>query len=425
MKILQLLSFPLYGSGSGTYVRKLSSTLKRQGHQVAIACPDSRELPGVKIYEVKLPFMAVFTGHPEYKKAKLYSQLNGYQLNKIQSAFMNSIIKAVEDFQPDVIHVHHASNLSWIANYIKAVFQIHYVVTSHNTDIINAVLDKRYIPLTQDALRRADIITAVSKDTRIRLLEILGKGIRNLARKTKVVTCGVDVRNFPNKGPVDEINKRFHLNGKKVVLYSGKIIAIKGVNIFIKAAQKFKDTVFVVMGEGEELKKMKAMARGMKQVVFTGYLGEKDRLLTTQLYRRADIVAIPSTMSEGIPLSALEAMSAGAVVVASNIGGIPTVIKNMRNGILIQPRSTNALAKAIENILLNSKLANRLKETARQDVVSKFDWKAIAKRMTKYYTIAYERSQKSRVTKKPSFISEEEYREEKRLIRDMQNIKEI
>jgi glycosyltransferase involved in cell wall biosynthesis len=425
MKILQLLCFPLYGSGSGTYVRKLSATLKKQGHQVAIACPDSRQLPGIKIYEVKLPFMAVFTGHPEYKKAKLYSQLSGYQLNKIQSAFMSSIIKAVEDFQPEVIHVHHASNLSWIANYIKAVFQIHYVVTSHNTDVINAVLDKRYIPLTQDALRRADIITAVSKNTRERLLEILGKGIRNLARKTKVVTCGVDVRNFPNKGSVTDINKRFHLNGKKVILYSGKVTAIKGIDVFIKAAAKFKDVAFVVMGEGEELKKMKQMARRIKNVVFTGYFGEKDRLLTTQLYRRADIVAIPSTMSEGVPLSSLEAMSAGAVVVASNIGGIPTVIKNMKNGILIQPRSTSALVKAIESILSNNKLANRLRDTARKDVVSKFDWKAIAKRMTKYYTIAFERSQKNRVTRKPSFITDEEYKEEKRLVSDMQNIKEI
>lgn len=424
MRILQLLCFPLYGSGSGAYVRRLSVTLARQGHQVAIVCPDNRELSGLRIYEVKLPFMAVFTGHPEHKKAKLYSQLTGDELNKIQSAFMSSIIKAVEDFQPDVIHVHHASNLSWVANYIKAVFQIHYVVTSHNTDVINAVLDKRYIPLTQDALRRADIITAVSKNTRERLLEIIGKGIVNLARKTKVVTCGVDVKNFPNKGPVNEINRRFHLSGKKVVLYSGKITSIKGVDIFIKAAVKFKDAIFVVMGEGGELKEMKSLAKGYKNVVFTGYLGEKDRLLINQLYRRADIVAIPSTMSEGIPLSALEAMSAGAVVIASNIGGIPTVIKNMKNGILIQPRSVSSIVKAIETIFSNDKLAIRLKEAARRDVVSKFDWQAIAKRLVNYYKIAYERSQKSRVTKKPSFISDEEYKEEREIVQNMQNIKE-
>jgi len=425
MKILQLLCFPLYGSGSGTYVRKLSDVLRKQGHEVAIVCPDSRELPGIKIFEVKLPFMAVFTGHPEYKKAKLYSQLTGDQLNRIQSAFMISIIKAAEEFQPDVIHVHHASNLSWVANYIKAVFQIHFVVTSHNTDIINAVLDKRYIPLTQDALRRADIITAVSKNTRIKLLETLGKGIRNLARKTKVVPCGVNVRNFPNKGPVDKINQKFNLGNRKVVLYSGKVTSIKGVDIFIKAAEKFRDTVFVVMGEGEELQKMKELAKRTKNIIFTGYLSDKDRVLATQLYRRADIVAIPSTMSEGIPLSALEAMSAGAVVIASNLGGIPTVIKNMKNGILIQPRSVNALVKAIETVLFNEKLANRLIENARKDVVSKFDWKAITKRMIKYYSIAFERSKKNRVSKKPSFITDEEYKEEKELVKDMQNIKEI
>jgi len=418
MKILELLCFPLYGSGSGTYVRKLSARLKSLGHSVAIACPDDRTIPGVKIFTIKLPFMATFTGHPEHPKAKLYSQISGAELNDIQSSFMLGIINAVETFQPDVIHVHHAANLSWIANYIKAVYQIHYVITSHNTDIINAILDKRYIPLTQDALKRADIVTAVSKDTRERLLEILGRNIPHLARKTKVVTCGVDTRNFPFKGPVDEVNRQYKLDEKQVVLYSGKITSIKGIDIFIKAAAKFPEAKFIIMGHGDEVATMKDLIKELriKNIILTGYLGDKDSRLVSQFYRRADIVALPSTKSEGVPLSSLEAMSAGAVVVASNIGGIPTVIKNMKNGILIQPRSTSALIKAIQLILSNRKLAKRLAEKARRDVVDKFDWRAIARKMEKYFNIAYERSQKNRITKKPSYISEEEYKEEKKFV---------
>lgn len=424
MKILQLLCFPFYGSGSGTYVRKLSENLAKNGHEIAIVAPDSRQIKNVRIFEAKLPFMAAFTGHPEYPDAKLYSRLSGSQLNDIQSAFSAAITNAVEDFQPDVIHVHHASNLSWIANYVKAVYQIHYVITSHNTDVINAVLDKRYIPLTQDSLNRADIITAVSKNTREHLLKILGKGNRKLAVKTRIVPCGVDTKLFPARGPVTKANRKFVLNDQKVVLYSGKVTSIKGVDILIRVAEKMSDVKFIIMGDGEELPSMKKMVadRKIKNVVFTGYLGSDDRELVYELYRRADVVAVPSTVSEGIPMSALEAMSSGSVVVASKIGGVPTAIKDHKNGLLVKPKSVSALEAGINEILSDPKLAKRLAANARKDAVSKFDWKVIAKKMESCYKISYSRSMKNKATKKASYISEEEYIESKELAADKEKL---
>ncbi len=417
MKILQLLCFPMYGSGSGTYARKLSESLVKAGHEVAIVAPEKRTLKSIKIYNVNLPFMVAFTGHPEHPDAKLYSQLSGAQLNDVQTAFTDAIVKAVEKFQPDVIHVHHASNLSWIANFIKAAFQIHYVVTSHNTDVINAILDKRYIALTQDALNRADVVTAVSKNTRERLLKVFGRGHVSLARKTKVVPCGVDTKIFPSRGDTSIIDKKYNIKDKKVVLYSGKITSIKGVDIFLRAAQKVKDATFIVMGDGEEIGAMKKLAneKNIGNVIFTGYFGANDRALMAALYRRADVLAVPSTVSEGIPLSALEAMSSGTPVVASNIGGIPTVVKNMKNGILVKPRSISALVDGIRKLLDNPKLSEKFAKKAREDAHEKYDWRVITRKMIKYYEVAYERSRRNRATKRPSFVSEEEYRENKEL----------
>lgn len=415
MKILQLVCFPLFGSGSGTYVRKLSENLVKKGDKIAIVAPDTRKVEGVKVFQVRLPFMVAFTGHPEHPDAKLYSHLSGSQLNNVQSAFMDTIIQAVEEYKPDVMHVHHASNLTWIANYIKAVYQIHFIVTSHNTDIINAILDKRYIPLTQDALNRAEFITAVSNNTRDRLLKILGKGNPKLIKKVKVVPCGVDTKLFPTEGDTKFADKKYQLSNKKVVLYSGKITSIKGVDIFIKVAEKMPDIKFVIMGDGEELPAMKELVRdkNIKNVVFTGYLGSNERNLVSKLYRRADVVAVPSTVSEGIPLSALEAMSSGTVVVASNIGGIPTAIKHLKNGILVRPKSVSSLIEAIRLIINDSKLQTKLAKNARQDAVKKFDWQVIARLMERYYKVCYEHSLKNRATKKPSFVSDEEYKESK------------
>ncbi len=418
MKILQLLCFPLWGSGSGTYVRKLSETLVKEGHEVAIVTPDSREIKGIKIYHVELPFMPVFTGHPEYPKAHLYSQLSGAELNVIQSAFMETTIKAVEEYKPDVIHVHHAANLSWIANYIKAVYQIHYVVTSHNTDIINAVLDKRYIPMTQDALHRADVVVAVSNNTKDRLLKVLARGYKGFYRKTKVVPCGVDIESFSMVGSIEKANKKFSLADEKVVLYSGKITKIKGVDLFIKAAKRVKGAKFVIAGDGEEIGVMKKLASEEKinNIIFTGYLGKESKDLIAQLYRRADCVVVPSTVSEGIPLSALEAMSCGTPVIASDIGGIPTAIKHLQNGILVKPKSVSAIVEAINQIISNPSLAKKLGKKGHQDAREKFAWPRIATKMLKYYKVSYDRSKKNRATKKPSFISEEEYQQQKEIL---------
>jgi glycosyltransferase involved in cell wall biosynthesis len=424
MKIMQILCFPLYGSGSGTYVRKLSEALTKKGDEVAVVAPDKREIKGVKTYRVDLPFMAAFTGHPEYPDAKLYSELSGASLNDIQSAFAEKIIAAVEDFDPDVIHVHHASNLSWVANYIKAVYQIHFLITSHNTDVINAILDKRYVPLTQDALNRADTITAVSQNTKERLLKILGKGNPKLKNKTKVVPCGVDTKAFPAKGRVDDANRKYGLQEKKVVLYSGKITSIKGVDVLIKAAKSFPETAFVIMGDGEEREKMEELISREKisNIIFTGYLGAEERHLVAQLYRRADVVAVPSTVSEGIPLSALESMSAGTPVVASRIGGVPTAIKHMRNGVLVKPKSVSALVEGLKIILEHPIKARKMGERARCDAVRKFDWSVIARMMERYYAISYKRSQKNKATKKPSYVSDEDYEESKEFAHEKEKL---
>lgn len=405
----------MYGSGSGTYVRKLSEYLAKAGHEVAIVAPEKRTLKDIKIYNVNLPYMVAFTGHPEHLDAKLYSQLSGAQLNDIQTVFSDAIVEAVEKFQPDVIHVHHASNLSWIANFIKAAFQIHYIVTSHNTDVINAILDKRYIALTQDALNRADIVTAVSKNTRERLLKVFGRGHVALARKTKVVPCGVDTKIFPSRGDTSIVDKKYQLIGKKVVLYSGKITSIKGVDIFLRAARRIKDAQFVVMGDGEEIGAMKKLVneKDISNVVFTGYFGANERNIMAALYRRADVLAVPSTVSEGIPLSALEAMSSGTPVVASNIGGIPTIVKNNKNGILVKPRSISELVNGIRKLLDNPQLCEKFAKKAREDAHEKYDWRVITRKMVQYYEATHERSLRNRSTKRPSFVSEEEYRENK------------
>ena len=127
----------------------------------------------------------------------LLRQKNAEQVQKF--------LQTVEIFQPDIIFVHHASFLTWVANYIRAIYNIPYIVISHGTGILNSTLDKRYLPLTKDALNHAEYIICVSGDTKRWFLKVYGKKHK---RKIRIIPGGVDLENYDHNMPIKIINKK-------------------------------------------------------------------------------------------------------------------------------------------------------------------------------------------------------------------------
>lgn len=393
MKILQLLIFPLWGSGSGTYTRKLSEKLADLGEQVAIVCPEEKKLKKIKIYNVELPFKVAFTGHPEWPNCKKYSELTATEITKIVKTFWEVTQGAVDEFRPDVIHVQHASILLWLANYIKAIYGIPYLVTSHGTDLLNVSLDRRYFALTRDALCRAHVIVCVSGDTRKWLLKIYSK---KYTKKTRILPGGADLKSWTRVEKNKIIDRKYNLEGKKVVIFAGKLTKPKGVEYLIKAAPKIKAEIFI-LGEGDEKNKLMDLTKDLKlkNVHLLGYFGKEFVNEMREFYSRADVVVVPSIWDEPLGLVVLEAMAASTPVVASNKGGIPLAVKNNINGFLVRARSAKAIAKAVNQILRNEELQKRMGLEARRTVEEKFDWEVIAKKFISYYDTAYKNSQKS------------------------------
>src|SRR4030043_2404115 len=119
-KVLFLQCFPLWGSGSGTYVRELALEIsKSKDIKTAIVCPESKEkLAGLKIYPLEMPFPVAFTGHPDWPVCKLYKDLSPKEITQVFNFFLTNVRRAVEDFRPNLIHAQHISLLSWTANFI-------------------------------------------------------------------------------------------------------------------------------------------------------------------------------------------------------------------------------------------------------------------------------------------------------------------
>lgn len=418
MKILHLLMFPLSGSGSGTYTKKLAEIYSKEypKDEVAILCPcqngKSEEVKGVEIFKLKMPFKVAFTGHPSWPDCKIYSQLTGQEMDIIFRSFTNSVMEVFYKFKPDVIHVHHISHFAFIANYIRSIFSVNYIITSHGTGILCASQDKRWVPLSLFGLNSAYYINAVSGDTKKWMKRVFGE--KKYFRRVRIITGGVDVSRFSSTKDYKEVERKYKLKGKNVVLFTGKITQKKGVEYLVKAAPKINGEVFIV-GGGDDLDRLKAIVRrrDIRNVHFTGYI--KDRDMLGQFYKRANVFVFPSVWDEPLGLVALEAMACGTPVVASKKGGIPLAVKDGYNGYLVRPKSPKQIAEKVNKILEDRKLQDRLSKNARRTVEEKFDWRIIAKRFHQYYDEAYQDSLNRRKSK--VYIPEEE------IIREAKEIK--
>lgn len=388
-KVLFLQCFPLWGSGSGTYTRELASEISKvKNIKTAVVCPEGKErVAGLKIYPLDLPFPVAFTGHPDWPVAKLYKELSPKEITDVFKFFLASVVRAVDDFQPDLIHVQHISLLLWAANFIKSLYGINFIVTAHGTGVLAASENKAYIGPSQDALKRVKKIVAVSGDTKDWLLDIFGK---EFAHKTRIIPGGIHVENFPPEKDTRAINKKYKLKDKKVILFSGKLTPQKGVYYLVKAAKDIKGDIYII-GDGPEKKNLEDFKYkfSLDNVHFLGYMGGDRKKELEDFYYRADVFVTPSVWDEPLGLVILEAMICKTPVIATRKGGIPLAVKNGINGLLIRPRSSRQIAEACNKLLENEDLRKKLGEAARKTVEEKFTWKKIAKKYISIYQKAY------------------------------------
>lgn len=384
MRIMFLYMFPLWGNGSGAFLRELTAELTKRGHKIAIVAPDKRKLPEITHYVVNTPQMGVFVGHPELPKIKKFEDMSGKELGEIYVNYLKTTIDAVSDFNPEIIHVFHTAYLPGIARTIKVLFGIKFIITTHGSDLSYLVKDRRFIGLINDANNVARFITANSEFTKKWYLKMFGQ---HLKRKSTVIVGGVNADTYKkNLEEIKIINKKYGLEGKKVVLFTGRLTASKGVLYLLKAADSIKGTV-VILGDGPERKNLEEeiKKRKLSNVIMAGYINPADKKLFHAFYGRADVYVCPSVWSEPLGLTILEAMAARTPVIATNRGGVLTIIKDKVNGFLISPRNSKQIAENVNMLLDNEELRKKIGEEAYKTILDKFTWERIANQFEDIY----------------------------------------
>ena len=174
------------------------------------------------------------------------------------------------------------------------------------------------------------------------------------AESTVTIHSGVDIELFRDaKGDIEAIKRTLALGPKELVVGTvGWLIPVKGPMHLLRAMGRvwraYPDTrlVFVGKGELEGALKKEALEMGISDRVL--FLGWRDDI--PEVMHLIDIFVLPS-LNEGMGRVLVEAMAVGRPVVASNVGGIPGLVSQGENGLLVPPGDIEALAKGIESLL--------------------------------------------------------------------------
>ncbi len=197
------------------------------------------------------------------------------------------------------------------------------------------------------ALKRCDAVVAVTHDLRSIALSLSG-------RAAEVIPHGLRMRGAHRLRP-QEARSRLDLpQGARIVLFVGRLIRLKGVEYLIRAMPQVieacPDARLVLVGEGEERPGLQALTRSLGldgRITFAGGRAHEDVI---GFMRAADVFVLPSLV-ESFGIVLVEAMSCGLPIVASNVMGIPSLIEDGVNGVLVPPGDTSALAGAITRLL--------------------------------------------------------------------------
>ncbi len=226
------------------------------------------------------------------------------------------------------------------------------VIKVHGTDINEYARFFLRRNLIRFSLKRSNYIVAVSVD--------LAKKIRNLGVNIDKIHCirnGIDHNIFKPLNKHECKNNLGLFGKKKIILYVGNLKKEKGLEVLLESFSKLcllrNDLTLIIIGCGnlQESLKLFSAKKGIGAKVL--FVGIQPPHRVAEYLNASEVLCLPS-FNEGIPNVILESLSCGVPVVACSVGGIPEIITSKSLGILVPPRDSFALFKALNESLSTS-----------------------------------------------------------------------
>jgi phosphatidyl-myo-inositol alpha-mannosyltransferase len=287
------------------------------------------------------------------------------------------ILASLEDYAPHITHVHEP--VAPTVSAAVSAFADGPLVGTFHTWSDRRLLYRSVAPLARRVVHRLAVRIAVSPAAQ----QYAAGALRVPAGTFQVVPNGVDVPRFAAAEPLPELIDP----ERPLILFVGRLEPRKGLDVLIRGFLRLRVTVprarLCIVGDGPERDRCQQMvpASIRPDVLFVGRVSHAD---LPRYHASADVFASPATGGESFGIVLLEAMAAGLPVVASDIPGYRTVMRDGRQGRLVPSGDGIVLAECLEALIHNERLRGAMADEGRV-TAARYDWPVVGARIAAIY----------------------------------------
>ncbi len=391
-----------YSGGQGIYVRYLSQSLQKLGHEVdVISGPPYPDLAdGINL--IKLPSLDLYR-FPEIRRyfinplwlntwpnfVEWVGECTGC-LTELKTFGMRAhdlFRKNGHSKKYDIVHDNQCISegiLKINEMGIPLVTTIHHPITVDRALALQAAKSplkklgiKRWYSFVDMQIKVASQLSHFITDSQMSLREILD-GFNLKAEQFKVIYCGVDQDIFKE-------NRQGPRHAGRILVINSGDTPLKGLRFLMEAVaelRKTREIELVIVGEPMHNGYTQGLMRSLKLEDCARYTGKIDTKELVNYYSSATMLVIPSQY-EGFGLPAVEAMACGTPVISTTAGALPEVVGDA--GILIPAGDTRAIIESVTALLDDENRRRELGEKGRQRVARLFNWDNTARETADYY----------------------------------------
>lgn len=345
-------AFPPWLGGIERHVHDISRALAQRGWRVTVlVCNDARfecreRIHGVNV--IRVPTCCNLFSQPI--PIRYYSLLR--------------------ELRPNLVHVHVPYPLGWFSvDYL--LNDIPLVCTWHSDIVRQRILKPVFHLFEQRFLRGCDRIIVTSQP-----LLNSSRALRNHVDKTEIIPLAIPDWDWLPYHSVEEIVRNLKENTPEPrVLFVGRIVGYKGL-IYLLRAMKEVSATLLIAGDGPLRSRMELLAQQYGLTDRAHFLGSVTEEMKWALYHSADVFVLPSIgRNEAFGYVLLEAMHAGCPLITTDLPtGVRTVNREGESGLVVMPGNEKDLASALQKILSNKNLKEKLSKGSKQRVEREFSF---------------------------------------------------
>lgn len=312
--------------------------------------------------------------HPQYLQARTiwwHDLKRDFSINRVRRFGQALVLAAEMPAQIELLYAHFLHTPSSVARYASVMRKVPWACSAHAKDIWTIPDWEK-----KEKLEHCKWLTTCTRTNMEHLRQFTSD-----PQKVALNYHGLALSRFPSEPPNHSKRNGSHSTEPVQLLSVGRTVAKKGYHELIDALAMLPQTLHWQMthiGTGPLLLSLQEHAKAMGIAVRINWLGAQSQQAVINFYRRSDFFILNCCITadgdrDGLPNVLVEAQSQGLAVVSTRVSGVPELIEEDVNGLLVEANSPRALSEAVHRLMTNPTLRQRLGDAGRKIVFSKFD----------------------------------------------------